>query len=300
LALVLVYDHGQNGIIGFEDILLLIAFLVTQAVAVKWILGKIHAYLLKENREEDPLFATLIFLGLLFSAWVAEIIGVHALFGSFIFGLVIPKSGRLAEEMCPKIELLIVNVFVPLYFAYSGLNTKLASIGTAALIFAMLFQTFLASVGKILPVIGISYFVLKKSAAFSTGLGFLINTRGLVSLIAANIGRTEGIFNPQVFSMLVLVNVITTIITPPVFYTLYENHGLNKQFVAVYSPDMEMTAVQTKDPDGDSQPADEKANGEDADLTEKLTGGTSNKEADTVQAVMNRESVLMTPPSADW
>jgi len=259
-------------------------------------LGKIHAYLVEKNRENDPLFATLIFLGLIFSAWVAEIIGVHALFGSFIFGFVVPKNGKFAEELCPKIELLVVNIFVPLYFAYSGLNTKLASISTAALVFAMLLQTFLASVGKILPVVGISYFGLKKDAVFSAGLGFLINTRGLVSLIAANIGRTEGIFNPTVFSMLVLVNVLTTIMTPPIFYTLYEGYGLDKQYVS-FPPETEMIAVSTKDP-SDAASIDEKANG-DRELTEQLTGGTSNPEGDSLQ-IMSRESVIKTAPSTDW
>jgi len=229
LALILVYYHGQSGVVGVVDVFLLLAFLLAQLFPIRWGLAKLHAHFVKLGREEDPLLMMVIFVGLLLSAWIAEIIDVHALFGSFIFGLVIPKTGKLVEDLCPRVELLIVNIFVPLYFAYSGLNTHIGSLNTTALVFAMLFQVFLASVGKIVPVTGLAYFAYKKPAIFSIGLGFLVNTRGLVSLIVANIGRTEGIFNPPCFSSLVLVNVLTTVMTPPIFYYLYEKRGLNEQ-----------------------------------------------------------------------
>jgi len=126
----------------------------------------------------------------------------------------------------------VVYVFVPLYFAYSGLNTELGAMNSVVLVFAMLFQTFLASVGKVLPITGLAYTVYKYDGIFSLGLGALVNTRGLVSLIAANIGLQEKVLNPTSFSMLVLVNVLTTVATPPLFYTLYENYGLDKQYSA--------------------------------------------------------------------
>jgi len=164
-------------------------------------------------------------------------------------------------DLCPKVELLIVNVFVPLYFAYSGLNTRIGALNTPALVFAMLFQVFLASIGKILPVTGLSYFLYKQSGIFSVGLGFLINTRGLVSLIAANIGRTEGVFNDIVFSSLVLVNVLTTVVTPPIFYLLYEKYGLNEQMPIYSHPETELVGVQTHDPSdkGDGLSPDNRA-----------------------------------------
>jgi len=271
LALILVYYHGQSGLVGLTDVLLLIGFLLVQLFPIRWGLQRLHAYFVKLGREEDPLLMMALFVGLLLSAWVAEVIDVHALFGSFVFGLVVPKTGKLVEDLCPRIELLIVNVFVPLYFAYSGLNTQIGALNSAALVFAMLFQVFLASVGKIIPVSGLAYFAYKKSGLFSIGLGFLVNTRGLVSLIVANIGRSEGIFNPIVFSSLVLVNVLTTVMTPPIFYTLYEKHGLNEQLEAYsHSPnETEMTSVKVV-PRNDASDANESAPLADSDEKEQV------------------------------
>jgi len=231
LALILVYSSGEGGLAGFYGVLLLILFLLWQAIVFKWMYARLYKFFCDKGKEQDPVLLMSIFIGLLFSAWVAEVIGVHALFGSFIFGLVMPKDGQLVEDMCHKIELLVVNIFVPLYFAYSGLNTRLSSLNTPALIFAMLLQTFLATVGKVFPVTAMSYFIYKHSGIFSMALGTLINCRGLVSLIAANIGLSSGILNQTTFSMLVLVNVLTTVICPPVFYILYEKYGLDKQLV---------------------------------------------------------------------
>jgi len=185
----------------------------------------------------------------------------------------------------------------------------------------MLFQVFLASVGKILPVSGLAYFAYKKSGLFSLGLGFLVNTRGLVSLIVANIGRTEGIFNPICFSSLVLVNVLTTVATPPIFYTLYEKHGLNEQ-LDIYSDDhpsnaTEMTTVKVTPRDEISEVAehqpltDSEEKEQVRDTNTRMTVQdpmVSNPErnepllTDTVQTFDSdrRSTILTVIPSKDW
>jgi len=280
LGLILVYYHGQSGLVGLVDVLLLFGFLFGEIFLIRWFLARVHAHFLKLDREEDLILMMLLFVGLICSAWIAEIIGVHALFGSFIFGLVVPKDGKLVENLCPRVELLIVNVFVPLYFAYSGLNTQIGALDTPTLFFMMVFQVFLATVGKILPVTGLAYWVYKKDGIFSWGLGVLVNTRGLVSLIVANIGRTEGIFNPITFSALVLVNVLTTVMTSPIFYTLYEKYGLNEQlemYLDHPQNSTEMVGVKIESGDGDGSPAD----------SVPLTGHSDEKES-------GRDSIILT------
>jgi len=186
----------------------------------------------------------------------------------------------------------------------------------------MLFQVFLASVGKILPVSGLAYFAYKKSGLFSLGLGFLVNTRGLVSLIVANIGRTEGIFNPIVFSSLVMVNVLTTVATPPVFYTLYEKYGLNEQ-LDIYSDDhpshaTEMTTVKVtpRDETGEVNPenqpltdSEEKEQVRDMNsrisVQDPMVSNPERNEPLLTDAVPTfdsdrRSTILTVKPSKDW
>jgi Kef-type K+ transport system membrane component KefB len=142
-----------------------------------------------------------------------QVIGIHALFGAFLAGAVMPPSERFRDNLIVRLETLSSTFLLPLFFAFSGLRTQLGSLdATSWLICAGIIAV--ATIGKLggsmLParLMGMSW-----NEAFS--LGALMNTRGLIELIALNIGYDLGILSPKVFSMLVLMALITTFMAGP-------------------------------------------------------------------------------------
>ncbi|WP_394829704.1 cation:proton antiporter [Pendulispora albinea] len=157
---------------------------------------------------------------LLVSSWLTELIGIHALFGAFLFGAVLPKNGGLAAALAEKIEDLVVVVLLPLFFAYSGLRTQIGLLDTPGSWVICAAITVVACLGK---------FGGSAVAARLTGLGWressaigiLMNTRGLMELIVLNMGLDLGVISPTLFTMLVLMALITTFMTTPLLQLTY-------------------------------------------------------------------------------
>ncbi|MBZ5509092.1 MAG: cation:proton antiporter [Acidobacteriia bacterium] len=160
------------------------------------------------------LFSALILM-MLASAWTTEKLGLHALFGAFMAGLAVPKNPKLISEAVEKIESLALALLLPLFFALTGLRTRIdllagerAWIYTAAIIAVAIVGKFagatLASRATGTP--------WKDSAA----LGVLMNTRGLVELVVLNVGLELGILSPQLFTMMVIMALVTTFMAAPV------------------------------------------------------------------------------------
>ena len=164
-------------------------------------------------------------LGLLLSSATTEVIGIHALFGAFFFGAILPKQGALAETLADRVETVAVVLLLPLFFAYSGLRTQIALVSQPAewLVTGILILT--ATVGK---------FGGSAVAARLTGLrwreasaiGVLMNTRGLMELIVLNLGMDLGVISPTVFTMLVIMALVTTFATTPVLRWVYPDEEL--------------------------------------------------------------------------
>jgi Kef-type K+ transport system membrane component KefB len=153
------------------------------------------------------------------SAFLMDAIGIHAIFGGFIIGAVMPR-GLFVEELKKKVEPLAVILLLPMFFTYSGLNTRLDMVNTLPLLLIAL---------GILAVSIFSKFVACYSAArvagednrTALGIGALMNSRGLMELIIINIGLQKGIIGPTLFSMLVLMAIVTTVMASPLFEAVY-------------------------------------------------------------------------------
>lgn len=166
--------------------------------------------------------AHLVFVLLLLmaSAGITELIGIHALFGAFLFGAVLPKEGGLAKQVSDRLESVAVLLLLPLFFAYSGLRTRVGLVGGAGDWLVVLLIISLATLGK---------FGGSAVAARITGLGWreasaigvLMNTRGLVELIVLNLGLDLGVLSPTLFTMLVLMALTTTFATTPILFWMY-------------------------------------------------------------------------------
>lgn len=153
------------------------------------------------------------------SAFVMDAVGIHAIFGGFIVGAVMPR-GLFAAELKKKVEPLTVILLLPMFFTYSGLNTRLDMINSLDL-FLIALGVLAASV---LAKFGACYAAARLAGEdnrTALGIGALMNSRGLMELIIINIGLQKGIIGPALFSMLVLMAVVTTMMATPLFELVY-------------------------------------------------------------------------------
>ena len=153
------------------------------------------------------------------SAFLMDAIGIHAIFGGFILGAVMPR-GLFAAELKKKIEPLAVILLLPMFFTFSGLNTRMDMVNSGHLLLVAL-GVLAASV---LAKGGACYLAARMAGEdnrTALGIGALMNSRGLMELIIINIGLQKGIIGPALFSMLVLMAIVTTMMASPLFELVY-------------------------------------------------------------------------------
>ena len=161
----------------------------------------------------------IIFMALLACALATEWIGIHALFGAFLLGAVIPHDSPVATEVRGKLEDTVVILLLPVYFAFTGLRTQIGLLhGFEDWMFCGLILV-LASVGKF----GGSYLAARLTgldANIAASIGVLMNSRGLMELIVLNLGLDLGILSPTLFAMCVIMALVTTVATAPILHYL--------------------------------------------------------------------------------
>ena len=153
------------------------------------------------------------------SAFLMDAIGIHAIFGGFILGAVMPR-GLFAAELKKKVEPLAVILLLPMFFTYSGLNTRMDMVNSGQLALTALGIL----VASVLAKGGACYLAARLAGEdnrTALGIGALMNSRGLMELIIINIGLQKGIIGPSLFSMLVLMAIVTTMMASPLFELVY-------------------------------------------------------------------------------
>ena len=160
-----------------------------------------------------------ISIGLLVSALATEAIGLHAVFGAFLFGAILPHDSRLSRDLVLRIEDLAAVILLPAYFALTGMRTEIALVHTPEqwLICGLLLVV--AVVGKVGGTL-LAARVTGASWRSAAALGALMNTRGLMGLIVLNIGLDLGIVSPTLFAMMVLIALATTLMAAPALAAL--------------------------------------------------------------------------------
>ncbi|MSR22635.1 MAG: hypothetical protein EXR92_03690 [Gemmatimonadetes bacterium] len=156
---------------------------------------------------------------LLLSALTTEALGVHALFGAFFAGFVIPLDDSGRRALVDRIEPLTLTLLLPMFFALTGLRTRIGLIEGTRLWTDAALALALAILGKA----GGSTLAARAAGMRwrdATALGILVNTRGLIELVALNVGLELGILSPVVFTMLVMMALVTTFMTSPLLTRL--------------------------------------------------------------------------------
>ncbi len=157
----------------------------------------------------------VILLVVLLAGWVTDVIGIHSIFGGFVTGLTMPNSPTLRKELRTRLMDLNVTLLLPVFFAFSGLNTRLGGLQGRLLLpfFAIVVAAF---VGKYA---GCAITARSQGLPWThaSAIGGLMNARGLMILVFINIGLAYGMISPPVFSMLVLVAVLSTAAAMPIY-----------------------------------------------------------------------------------
>lgn len=197
--------------IGLTALYIIIMFMVVRPFLKK--VGEVYA-----NQEViNKTFVALILLILIISSTLTEIIGIHALFGAFMAGVVMPPSIGFRKVMMEKVEDIAFVFFLPLFFAFTGLRTEIGLINSPALWGVCLLLITVAVAGK-LGGCAVAARLVGESWKDSFTIGTLMNTRGLMELVALNIGYEMGVLPPSIFVILVIMALVTTFMTTPLLH----------------------------------------------------------------------------------
>ena len=222
LAIVVAISAAEGLASAFVTIALSAVFVAIMILAVRPFLARMA------HRQDAGLPGTLfalILAGLLLSALATDRLGIHAIFGAFLFGAIMPHDSPFVHALTNKLEDFSVVFLLPLFFAFSGLRTEIGRIGTdPQLWFFTLLVVLVAIVGKwggstlAARYVGLEW---RESMA----LGTLMNCRGLTELVILNIGLDLGVIPPSLFAILVIMALATTFMTVPVLDLVYPRHA---------------------------------------------------------------------------
>jgi Kef-type K+ transport system membrane component KefB len=153
------------------------------------------------------------------SAYTSEVIGLHAVFGAFLIGTAMPR-GIFAERIRALLEPFTLVFLLPVFFTYSGLHTQLAMVNTP-LVVGVALAVLVASIFAKFVACWLAALATGQDNRSALGIGALMNARGLTELIIINIGLQAGVIGPALFSILVLMAIVTTLMASPLFELVY-------------------------------------------------------------------------------
>jgi Kef-type K+ transport system membrane component KefB len=213
LAFVIAIARAGDLVNAWFTIILTSVYALLMLFAVRPALKKLRRRLSPDGAA-SPSFLAVAFFTLLASAYIAEVIGIHALFGAFLAGAVMPTKVSLRALLTDRVETVSTYLLLPLFFAFTGLRTQVGLLNKPLLwmICGLIIGT--AVVGKFVGT-AIAARLVGQRWPDSLKLGALMNTRGLMELIVLNIGYDLGILRPEMFTMLVFMALLTTSMTSP-------------------------------------------------------------------------------------
>jgi Kef-type K+ transport system membrane component KefB len=214
LAAVIAIVSSGSWINALVTFLLALAYILLMVFIIQPFLKKIgKVYIARETLSKQVVAVILIIL--LGSAFLTELIGIHALIGAFFAGIIMPKTPEFKKNVIEKIEDISLVLFMPLFFAFTGLRTEIGLLSQPNLWLVSLIVLTVAVTGKFAGTALAARFG-GLSWEISLSLGTLMNTRGLIMLIVLNIGYDFGVISPEIFAIMVLMSLITTFMTGPI------------------------------------------------------------------------------------
>ncbi|KAJ3068791.1 K(+)/H(+) antiporter [Podochytrium sp. JEL0797] len=212
-------SSGGSYVTAVYVFLCVVAYTIFLWFIIRPLLSRL-VHMAADREHLNQLLYFVVFTAVLFSSWFTEVIGVQAIFGAFLVGVIMPHDHGFAHKVASKIEDLVIVVFLPLYFAYSGLNTNLDLLDDGKSWLFVLLIVLVACVGKLVGC-STSARVSGLNWRESFAVGILMNTRGLVQIIVLNVGLSAGVITSKLFAMYVVMAIFTTFMTVPLISIVY-------------------------------------------------------------------------------
>jgi Kef-type K+ transport system membrane component KefB len=213
LAVLIAIIKAGSSVSALFTIGLVIFYIAIMLIVVRPALQKLYI-VYEKNKMMSKAMMAIVFILLLLSAYATETIGIHALFGSFMAGMIMPHDSSFRKIIIDKIEDISIVLLLPLFFVFTGLRTQIGLLNKGFLWAACGWILLVAVMGKF-GGSAIAAKVVGQTWKNSLSIGALMNTRGLMELIVLNIGYDLGILSPEIFAMMVLMALITTFMTNP-------------------------------------------------------------------------------------
>ncbi len=213
LALLIAFIKSGSGMAGLFTIGLVLLYAAIMLIPIRLLLNKVLDFYLKQKIAYNTLMAVM-FTMLILSAWCTEVIGIHALFGAFLAGVLMPKNDELRKRITNRISDVAIVMLLPLFFVFTGLRTHAGLLNHSGLWVTFGLIMLVAVVGKF-GGSTLAARLMGQTWKDSLSIGALMNTRGLMELIVLNIGYDMGVLSPEIFAMMVLMALLTTIMTSP-------------------------------------------------------------------------------------
>lgn len=231
LAFVVAVVNGDGAGDVVRIVLLTALFAAVMFTVVRPLLGRLVGWHRRAGRLTPDILAVVL-VGVLLSAFVTDWIGIHAIFGAFVFGAVMPRreAAALTREILERLEQVSVLLLLPLFFVITGLQTDVAGVGIAGL-WELGLILLVAIGGKYLGAY-LAGRAMRVPARQSSAIGVLMNTRGLTELVILQIGRQLGVLDDGLFTMLVLMALITTAMTGPLLSRIYPERLVQRDIAA--------------------------------------------------------------------
>jgi Kef-type K+ transport system membrane component KefB len=220
------HGPGPAGVLGWAAV-----YVAVMWFAVRPLLAKIYARLTRDDDSTSMAVLAVLVCTMLLSAFATEQIGVHALFGAFVAGLVTPKHAKLIDDVTVRLEGLVLVLLLPIFFAIAGLKVDLRQLlswdmaGYTALLTAVACVGTLGGTGAAAALSGLP-------GRQSVMVGILMNTRGLMELIILTVGLQLGVINQTVYGMMVIMALVTTGMAAPLIGLLNRNRAPRAAAVA--------------------------------------------------------------------
>ena len=213
LAAVIAVVKAGSVLSAFYTILMAAAYVFIMLKLVQPFLKRLGDKYSNKESFSKPVVG-IFFITLILSSYATEVIGIHALFGAFLAGVIMPANVNFRNLFIEKVEDLAVVLLLPLFFVFTGLRTQIGLLNEPYLWEICALIIAVAVTGKFLGSAMAAKFV-GQSWRESLSIGALMNTRGLMELVVLNIGYDLGVLSPEIFAMLVIMALITTFMTGP-------------------------------------------------------------------------------------
>jgi len=238
LAVAIAVTRTNSMIGALPTIFEALIYIVFMLTVVRWFLQRLSKHYNRTGRLTQLVLAG-IYMGVVASALITEWIGIHLIFGAFLLGVAMPKNAGLTRELAEKTEDFVLIFLLPIFFAYSGLRTQIGLLNTPELWLLCATVLGVAIIGKYVGTYAAAR-VCGISNREASALGWMMNTRGLTELIVLNIGLSLGVISPLLFTMLVIMALVTTFMTSPLLEWTYPKRLIRLDISEFSSDDSEL------------------------------------------------------------